>query len=129
MAHAVHPNYGEKHHPTHAVEINKGVVLKINHNQRYATDIVSGSLLKIVAGKQQVPIQEFVVKNDSPCGSTIGPIISSKTGIKTVDIGAPMWGMHSIRETCGILDGSYYRDLMKSFYDNFENIDHDLLSQ
>jgi aspartyl aminopeptidase len=129
MAHAVHPNYGEKHHPTHAVEINKGVVLKINHNQRYATDIVSGSLLKIVAGKQQVPIQEFVVKNDSPCGSTIGPIISSKTGIKTVDIGAPMWGMHSIRETCGILDGSHYRDLMKSFYDNFESIDHDLLSQ
>lgn len=111
MAHAVHPNYSDKHHPTHLAEINKGIVLKINHNQKYATDIVSGSLLKIVASKRSVPIQEFVVKNDSPCGSTIGPIIASKTGIKTCDLGAPMWGMHSIRETCGILDGPYYRDL------------------
>lgn len=68
------------------------------------------------------------MRNDSPCGTTIGPIISSKTGVKTADIGAPMWGMHSIRETCGILDGSYYQDLMISFYENFELLNHDLLS-
>ena len=73
--------------------------------------------------------QEFVVKNDSPCGSTIGPIVSSKTGIKTVDIGAPMWGMHSIRETGGVIDGVYYRDLFTGFYKEFEHINHDLLNQ
>ena len=69
----------------------------MNYNQRYATDLVSSTLLKLVALKAEVPIMEFVVKNDSPCGSTIGPIMASKTGIKTVDLGTPMWGMHSIR--------------------------------
>lgn len=127
MAHAVHPNYSEKHHSTHAVGINRGVVAKVNHNQRYASDLISTSLLKILAEKAQVPLQEFVVRNDSPCGSTIGPIIASKTGIKTVDIGAPMWGMHSIRETGGVLDGLYYRELFRSFYLHFESIKHNLL--
>jgi aspartyl aminopeptidase len=97
MAHAVHPNYAEKHQAAHDVGINKGIVAKVNHNQRYASDLVSTSILKIIAEKYKVPLQEFVVKNDSPCGSTIGPIVSSKTGIKSVDVGAPMWGMHSIR--------------------------------
>lgn len=69
----------------------------MNYNQRYATDLVSSSLLKAVAKKANVPIQEFVVRNDSACGSTIGPITAAKTGIKTIDIGTPMWGMHSIR--------------------------------
>jgi aspartyl aminopeptidase len=69
-----------------------------------------------------------VVRNDSPCGTTIGPIVSSKTGIKTVDVGAPMWGMHSIRETSGVIDGASYRDLFASFYKNFETINHDLLN-
>ena len=79
-------------------------------------------------------MQDFIVKNDSPCGSTIGnpttylgPIISSKTGIKTVDLGAPMLGMHSIRETCGVLDGLYYSNLFKSFFANYESINHTLL--
>lgn len=119
MAHAVHPNYAEKHQSNHAVEINKGIVVKVNMNQRYATDLVSSTLLKAIAQKADVPVSEFVVRNDSPCGSTIGPIIASKTGIKTVDLGGAMWSMHSIRETCGVLDGAYYRDLFKSFYLNF----------
>jgi aspartyl aminopeptidase len=127
MAHGIHPNYPEKHQSNHAVEINKGVVIKINMNQRYATDLVSSTIIKAIADKAKVPISEFVVRNDSPCGSTIGPIIASKTGIKTVDLGAPMWGMHSIRETCGVLDGAYYRDLFNSFYTNFELIEHNLL--
>ena len=91
--------------------------------------LVSTSILKIIAEKYKVPLQEFVVKNDSACGSTIGPIVSSKTGIKTVDIGAPMWGMHSIRETGGVIDGGYYRDLFTGFYKEFEHINHDLLNQ
>lgn len=127
MAHAVHPNYAEKHHSTHDVGINRGIVAKINHNQRYASDLVSTSLLKILAEKESVPLQEFVVRNDSACGTTIGPIVASKTGIKTVDVGAPMWGMHSIRETGGVLDGVYYRDLFLSFYKHYEKINHDLL--
>jgi aspartyl aminopeptidase len=86
-------------------------VIKTNVNQRYATDSVSAALMRIIAWKCEVPLQDFIVKNDSLCGSTIGPIIASKTGIKTVDIGAPMLGMHSIRETCGILDGYYYKKL------------------
>lgn len=129
MAHAVHPNYAEKHHPTHDVGINRGVVAKVNYNQRYSSDLVSTSILKVLAEKANVPIQEFVVRNDSACGSTIGPIVASKTGIKSVDVGAPMWGMHSIRETGGVLDGVYYRDLFVSFYNNYEKINHDLLGQ
>lgn len=129
MAHAVHPNYPEKHQCNHMVEINKGIVIKVNHNQRYATDLVSSTILKAIADKANVPMSEFVVRNDSACGSTIGPIIASKTGIKTVDLGAPMWGMHSIRETCGVLDGAYYRDLFTSFYRNYDFISHDLLRQ
>lgn len=77
--------------------MNKGVVIKTNHNQRYATDLVSTSILRLIADKAGVPIQDFIVKNDSPCGSTIGPILASGTGIKTIDIGVPMLGMHSIR--------------------------------
>ena len=129
MAHAVHPNYSEKHQDNHAVGMNRGVVAKINHNQRYASDIVSTSILKILADKAGVPLQEFVVRNDSPCGSTIGPIVASLTGIKTVDVGAPSWGMHSIRETSGVLDGAYYRDLFTSFYQHYEHIQHDLMDQ
>lgn len=129
MAHAVHPNYAEKHQSNHDVGINRGIVAKVNYNQRYASDLVSTSLLKVLAEKENVPLQEFVVRNDSPCGSTIGPIVASKTGIKTVDVGAPMWGMHSIRETGGVIDGAYYRDLFLSFYRHYETINHDLLSQ
>lgn len=89
--------------------------------------MVSTSLLKIIAKQVGVPIQEVIVRNDSPCGSTIGPILAAGTGIKTVDVGCAMLGMHSIRETCGILDGAYYQDVFTSFYQNFEKINHDLL--
>ena len=127
MAHSIHPNYPEKHQSNHQVEINKGVVIKLNANQHYATDLVSSSILRILANKKGVPIQEFVIKNDSPCGSTIGPYLAANTGIKTIDVGVAMLGMHSIRETCGIVDGVYYRDLFSSFYENFESISHNLL--
>ncbi len=67
------------------------------------------------------------MKNDSPCGSTIGPILSSGTGIKAIDIGVPMLGMHSIRETCGVLDTVHYYELFKTFFEHYESINHDLL--
>ena len=107
--------------------MNKGVVIKMNYNQRYASDLVSTSIFKILAKKENVPLQEIIVRNDSPCGSTIGPIMASGTGIKSIDVGCAMLGMHSIRETCGILDGAHYRDIFGSFYRHYENIKHDLL--
>ena len=127
MAHACHPNYSDKHQVNHQVEINKGVVIKLNYNQRYASDLVSTSIFKILAKKANVAVQEVIVKNDSPCGSTIGPILASGPGTKSIDIGCAMLGMHSIRETCGIIDGVYYQDIFRAFYDHYEKINHDLL--
>ena len=102
-------------------------MIKTNFNQRYITDLVSTSILRILAEKGKVPIQDFIVRNDSPCGSTIGPILASGTGMKAIDIGIPMLGMHSIRETCGVIDTVYYFELFKVFYEQYETINHDLL--
>lgn len=128
MSHSIHPNYPEKHQQNHQVKINAGVVIKTNNDQRYATDVVSASLVRIIAERNEVPIQDFIVRNDSPCGSTIGPMISAKTGIKTVDIGAPQLSMHSVRETAGVLDTLYYDRFFKGFFKDYEKIDHTLLN-
>lgn len=115
MAHSVHPNFPGNHQKNHCPELNKGIVLKINCNGRYTTDAISGSVIKHIASKNEIPLQEFVVHNESPCGSTIGPILASKLGCLAVDIGAPSLGMHSIRETAGVLDFEYYRKLFLAF--------------
>ncbi|XP_064614554.1 aspartyl aminopeptidase-like [Liolophura sinensis] len=99
QAHALHPNYSEKHESNHKPSFHKGVVIKFNTNQRYATTAITATILRLIAEKGGVPLQEVVVRNDSPCGSTIGPIMSAKLGIPTIDVGAPQWSMHSIRET------------------------------
>ena len=129
MAHAVHPNYPEKHQGQHMPMIQKGIVLKINANQRYMTDTVGSSVLKVLAQQAGVPIQEFIVRNDSLCGSTIGPMIASKAGIKTIDIGAPQLAMHSIRETCGVVDLFYYKKLFAVFLSNYTELAAPLLSE
>ena len=121
MAHGLHPNYSEKHHPQHAPKIHGGIAIKNNANQRYMTDTVGATLIRQLAGMSQVPIQDFIVKNDSPCGSTIGPMVAAKAGLKTVDVGAPMLGMHSIRETCGVLDLYHYHRLFSSFFENYSS--------
>ena len=110
MAHAVHPNYAEKHQSSHMPKIHAGVVLKFNANQRYMTDSSSAALLRVLAANASppVPIQDFIIKQDGMCGSTIGPAIAAASGIKTIDIGAPQLSMHSIRETCGVIDLLYY---------------------
>lgn len=84
VSHGVHPNYAEKHQTNHKVKINEGIVLKTNCNQRYATDSVSLTLLRAVADSANVPIQDFVVKNDSPCGSTIGPLTGNSIPIHSL---------------------------------------------
>lgn len=100
-AHAIHPNYPSKHEPNHAPKINKGVVVKVNANQRYASN--STTIAKFLANAKAVEeqTQKFVTRSDMGCGSTIGPITATRIGIDTVDVGLPTWGMHSIREMAG----------------------------
>jgi len=93
------------------------------------TDTVGTSIIRLIAEKADVPLQDFIVRNDSPCGSTIGPMMASKAGIKTVDVGAPQLAMHSIRETCGVIDILYYRRLFHEFLTNYTSISQDLLSE
>lgn len=118
MAHALHPNYPEKHEARHRPEMNKGIVIKYHSNQNYATTSFTSFAVKQIAEKYNVPIQEFSVRNDMPCGSTVGPIISTM-GLRTVDIGMPQLSMHSIRETCGVDDVDYCVALMKGFFKDF----------
>eukprot|EP00595_Chromulina_sp_UTEXLB2642_P002479 CAMPEP_0196764192 /NCGR_PEP_ID=MMETSP1095-20130614/5581_1 /TAXON_ID=96789 ORGANISM="Chromulina nebulosa, Strain UTEXLB2642" /NCGR_SAMPLE_ID=MMETSP1095 /ASSEMBLY_ACC=CAM_ASM_000446 /LENGTH=129 /DNA_ID=CAMNT_0042119097 /DNA_START=954 /DNA_END=1343 /DNA_ORIENTATION=+ len=104
MAHGVHPNYAGKHDSSMAPKINNGLVVKHNANQRYATNSVSASLFRRIGRLVDVPVQEFSVRADSGCGSTIGPILSTLSGILTVDVGTPQYSMHSIREMMGSID-------------------------
>lgn len=123
VAHAIHPNYDHKHEKNHQPLLNKGTVIKTNQNQRYATNAETGFILRELARRGGVPIQEFVVRNDCPCGSTIGPIISAKIGIRTVDLGVPSLSMHSIRETMGCKDVTTNTKLFTTFYKEFGRLD------
>lgn len=114
-AHAIHPNFSDKHDENHGPLINAGPVIKINRNQRYATSGRGSALIRLLAEKTQVPVQTFVVRSDLGCGSTIGPITATETGIETIDIGVPTWGMHSIREMAGSRDPGYLADLLTGF--------------
>ena len=123
MAHAVHPNYASKHEKEHSPQMNAGIVIKSNANQRYATTGVTAFLTREIARRACVPIQEFVVRNDCPCGSTIGPIITSNTGIRAIDLGMPQLSMHSIRETMGLSDLTFAYKLFREFFLQFTEID------
>ena len=100
-AHAIHPNFPSKHDTNHMPKINKGVVIKTNANQRYATTSKTAARFKNVADGVGESYQEFVTRSDMGCGSTIGPITATRLGIDTLDVGVPTWAMHSIREVCG----------------------------
>lgn len=102
--HAVHPNYAERHDPTHHPRANGGPILKVNVNNRYATDGSGRAVFAAACEKAGVPFQSFVSNNAMPCGTTIGPITAARHGIKTVDIGAAILSMHSVRELCGADD-------------------------
>jgi len=99
MAHAVHPNYSSLHDRDHRPSLsNGGVVVKTNCSGRYATTAFTSTLLKEIGRLSNVPLQEFCMRNDMPCGTTVGPILASRLGMYTVDVGAPQLSMHSIRE-------------------------------
>lgn len=114
-AHAVHPNYQDRHDPRHGPRVNAGAALKLNGNQRYATTSRGASHIRQIAKAEGTPLQTFVSRNNMPCGSTIGPITSTRLGIEAIDIGAPQLSMHSARELCGAHDPGYLVSLMSGF--------------
>tara|TARA_R110000782_G_scaffold108382_14_gene196932 strand:+ start:232 stop:1518 length:1287 start_codon:yes stop_codon:yes gene_type:complete len=115
-AHAVHPNFADRHDGNHGPKLNAGPVIKINSNQRYATNSETSSFFRELCAQVQVPVQSFVVRSDMGCGSTIGPITASRLGVRTVDIGVPTFAMHSIREMAGSRDTDYLIRVLTHFF-------------
>ena len=103
-AHGVHPNFPARHDDNHGPLLNRGPVLKVNTNQRYATNSVTAARLRQWARDADVPLQTFVARNDMGCGSTIGPLTATRIGVPTLDLGVPTLAMHSIRELAGAAD-------------------------
>lgn len=116
-AHGVHPNYAHKHEPGHQPLMNGGPVIKVNSNQRYATNSETAALFRRVCERRKLPFQTIVVRSDMACGTTIGPITAARLGIRTVDIGVPQLGMHSIRELAGVEDQHTLISALKGFYE------------
>ncbi|KAK5191288.1 hypothetical protein LTR99_001672 [Exophiala xenobiotica] len=136
MAHSVNPNYGAKYESDHRPEMNQGPVIKINANARYATNSPGIVLLQEVARKatkvietdpEGVPLQLFVVRNDSSCGSTIGPMLSAHLGARTLDLGNPQLSMHSCRETGGADDVHHAIRLFSSFFQHYSALEKTIL--
>lgn len=115
MAHAIHPNYPERHEPGHPIAINGGPVLKVQPNLRYATDGRTAAAFALACRQAGVALQHYEHRADLPCGSTIGPMTSARTGIPTVDVGAPQLAMHSARELMGADDVVAYAAALQAF--------------
>lgn len=115
MAHATHPNYPERHEPGHPIAINAGPVLKVHPNLRYATDGRTAAAFALACERAGVGLQRYEHRADLPCGSTIGPLASARTGIPTVDVGAAQLAMHSARELMGAHDVAAYSAAMRAF--------------
>jgi len=114
-AHAVHPNYTENYEKDHKTHLNNGPVIKLNASQKYATDSGNTGRFECICEKAEIPYQVYVNRADKPCGSTIGPITSTRTGISTIDIGPPMLSMHSVREMGGVADAVYLKRAIREF--------------
>lgn len=116
MAHAYQPNFPNAYDACHKIFVNRGPVIKINANHRYASSCVSEARFIDICQQANIPYQKYNHRGDLPCGSTIGPIASAKLGIQTVDIGSPMWAMHSARESAGVLDHAYMISALEGFF-------------
>jgi aspartyl aminopeptidase len=119
-AHGVHPNYADKHDANHGPKLNAGPVIKVNSNQRYATNSETAGFFRHLCLAEEVPVQSFVVRSDMGCGSTIGPITASQLGVRTVDIGLPTFAMHSIRELAGSHDLAHLVKVLSAFFASAE---------
>jgi len=116
-AHGIHPNFTDRHDQNHGPLLNQGPVIKINANQRYATNSLTSAIFKQLCDDAGVRYQAFVTRTDMGCGSTIGPITASEVGIETIDIGVPTFGMHSIRELAGSEDAFELTRVLKHFFE------------
>ncbi|KAJ3855652.1 aspartyl aminopeptidase [Lentinula lateritia] len=128
MGHAIHPNYTNKHEENHQPRINGGVMIKTNAKQRYTSDAIGSFLVKKLVEKKGGKVQEYEARNDMPCGSTVGPSLSTM-GLRVVDVGCPMLSMHSIRETAGTSDVQSCIDLFQSLFENFAQLDAKLVAE
>jgi len=115
MAHATHPNYADRHEPEHRIDVGGGPVLKVNQNLRYASDATGAAAYALACDQAGVAMQRYVHRADLPCGSTIGPITASRTGVSTVDVGAAQLAMHSARELMGAADVPAYARSLAAF--------------
>lgn len=115
MAHAVHPNYADKHEPGHRPVLGHGPVIKVNANQAYATDASTAGLFESLCRQVDVTPQHFVTRSDLGCGSTIGPITAARVGVRTVDVGNPMLAMHSCREMAATADVKPMVDVLTAY--------------
>lgn len=117
MAHAYHPNFPSAYEPQHKVMVNGGPVIKVNANQRYSTCADTAARFITLCQRANVPFQQYAHRTDLGCGSTIGPIVAARLGIASVDVGSPMWAMHSIRESAGVLDHSYMTAVLQTAFE------------
>lgn len=116
-AHGVHPNFSSRHDENHGPVLNRGPVIKANANQRYASNSETAALFRQICEELEIPLQSFVVRTDMACGSTIGPITAGELGVRTLDVGAPQFAMHSVREMAGSLDAWYLSRVLARFMD------------
>jgi aspartyl aminopeptidase len=115
-AHGIHPNYAAKHDPNHGPILNQGPVIKMNANQRYASNSETSAAFRYLCEEADVPVQSFVMRNDMACGSTIGPITAGEVGVRTLDVGVPTFAMHSIRELAGRWDAFYLYRVLREYF-------------
>lgn len=116
MAHAYHPNFPASYEPCHKVIVNAGPVIKTNSSQRYTTNADTAARFMGLCERADVPYQQYTHRTDLGCGSTIGPVVASNLGIASVDVGSPMWAMHSIRESAGVHDHEYMFKVLKEAF-------------
>jgi aspartyl aminopeptidase len=116
MAHAYQPSFPNVYDAEHKVFVNQGPVIKTNVNCRYSSESTSAAYFMDWCERAGVPYQQYSHRNDLPCGSTIGPIASTKLGVRAVDVGNPMWAMHSLRESAGVFDHDYMIRALRCFF-------------
>ena len=126
-AHAVHPNHTDKADPVNRPQMNKGIVIKYNANQKYTTDAISTAVFRTICEKAEVPCQVFTNRSDMAGGSTLGNISNTQVSLRPVDIGLPQLAMHSPYETAGVKDTLYFKKAAKVFYSTTLKLDEELM--